>query len=204
MISSTIFTLDKAKRAFVLFSLNQNGSFWSVFVSFGLTIHCKNCRNFANEISFPACEEIAPGLYFIEAKGHTKGNSIVILEHDGLYYMFHGDITYCDAALKANRLSIIFEDKTAARETLDRVRTFIKNNPTVYLSTYCPEEFASMAIDLGRQVTIIDHGDHTLKMYPREYVDEVVARMEKKGAQFKYCEEVSAIGKTTDPKLAYP
>ncbi len=40
-------------------------------------------------------------------------------------------------------------------------------------------------------------------MYPREYVDEVVARMEKKGAQFKYCEEVSAIGKTTDP-ICYP
>ena len=94
--------------------------------------------------NFPACEEIAPGLYFIEAKGHTKGNSIVILEHDGLYYMFHGDITYCDAALKANKLSIIFEDKTAARETLDRVRTFIKNNPTVYLSTHCPEGYENL------------------------------------------------------------
>ena len=57
-------------------------------------------------------------------------------------------------------------------------------------------EFASMAIDMGRQVTVIDHGDHTLKAYPREYVDEVVARMEQKGAQFKYCEDVCAIEKT--------
>ena len=57
-------------------------------------------------------------------------------------------------------------------------------------------EFASMAIDMGRQVTVIDHGDHTLKAYPKEYVDEVVARMEKKGAQFKYCEDVCAIEKT--------
>ena len=94
--------------------------------------------------NFPACEEIAPGLYFIETKGHTKGNSIVILEHDGLYYMFHGDITYCDATLKANKLSIVFEDKAAARETLDRVRTFIKNNPTVYLSTHCPEVYENL------------------------------------------------------------
>ena len=94
--------------------------------------------------NFPACEEIAPRLYFIETKGHTKGNSIVILEHDGLYYMFHGDITYCDAALKANKLSIVFEDKAAARETLDRVRTFIKNNPTVYLSTHCPEVYENL------------------------------------------------------------
>ena len=57
-------------------------------------------------------------------------------------------------------------------------------------------EFASMAVDLGRQVTVIDHGDHALKAYPKAYVDEVVARMEKKGAQFKYCEDVCAIEKT--------
>ena len=94
--------------------------------------------------NFPRAEKIADGLWFIEAKGHTKGNSIVILEHDDLYYMFHGDVTYCDAALKANKLSIIFEDMAAARETLDRVRQFIKDNPTVYLSTHCPEGYENL------------------------------------------------------------
>ena len=94
--------------------------------------------------NFPRAEKVADGVWFIEAKGHTKGNSIVILEHDGLYYMFHGDITYCDAALKANKLSIIFEDKDAARETLDRVREFIRQNPTVYLSTHCPEGYENL------------------------------------------------------------
>ena len=43
--------------------------------------------------------------------------------------MMHGDITYVDAALHANKLSIVFEDLAAARETLDRVREFVKNNP---------------------------------------------------------------------------
>ena len=94
--------------------------------------------------NFPRAEKIAEGLWFIEAKGHTKGNSIVILEHDGLHYMFHGDVTYCDAALKANKLSIIFEDRDAARETLDRVRQFIKDNPIVYLSTHCPEGYENL------------------------------------------------------------
>jgi glyoxylase-like metal-dependent hydrolase (beta-lactamase superfamily II) len=94
--------------------------------------------------NFPRAEKITDGLWFIEAKGHTKGNSIVILEHDDLYYMFHGDVTYCDAALKANKLSIIFEDMAAARETLDRVRQFIKDNPTVYLSTHCPEGYENL------------------------------------------------------------
>ncbi len=44
--------------------------------------------------NFPACQKILDGVYFIKAKGHTKGNSIVVVEDDGLYYMLHGDITY--------------------------------------------------------------------------------------------------------------
>lgn len=94
--------------------------------------------------NFPRAEKVAEGVWFIEAKGHTKGNSIIIAEMDGLFYMMHGDVTYCDAALKANKLSIIFEDKDAARETLDRVREFIKQNPTVYLSTHCPEGYENL------------------------------------------------------------
>ena len=94
--------------------------------------------------NFPETEIIAPGIRLIEAKGHTLGNSIVIAEDEGLFYMMHGDVTYCDAALKANKLSIVFEDKAAARETLDRVREFVKDNPTVYLSTHCPEGYENL------------------------------------------------------------
>lgn len=89
--------------------------------------------------NFPESQKIADGVYFIKARGHTNGNSIVIAEDDGLFYMFHGDVTYTDAALKADKLSIVFEDVKAARETIDRVREFIRHNPTVYLSTHTPE-----------------------------------------------------------------
>ena len=94
---------------------------------------CK--KGYAN---FPAAEKIAEGVWFIQAKGHTRGNSIVIVEDDGLFYMIHGDVTYTDEALYANRLSIVFEDIDAARETLERVREFIRSHPTVYLSTHTP------------------------------------------------------------------
>lgn len=94
--------------------------------------------------NFPATEVITPGLRMIEAKGHTLGNSIAILEDGDLFYLFHGDVTYCDAALKANKLSIVFEDIKAARETLDRVREFVANHPTVYLSTHCPEGYENL------------------------------------------------------------
>jgi glyoxylase-like metal-dependent hydrolase (beta-lactamase superfamily II) len=94
--------------------------------------------------NFPESEEVAPGIHFIKAKGHTHGNSIVIVEDGDLFYLLHGDVTYCDAALKANKLSIVYEDINAARETLDRVRTFVAEHPTVYLSTHCPEGYENL------------------------------------------------------------
>ena len=68
--------------------------------------------------NFPECQKIIEGIYYIKAKGHTNGNSLIIAENDGLFYMFEGDITYVDEALHENRLSAVFEDLQAARETL--------------------------------------------------------------------------------------
>lgn len=50
----------------------------------------------------------------------------------------HGDVTYTDEALYENKLSVVYEDKAAARDTLDKVREFIRQNPTVYCSTHTP------------------------------------------------------------------
>ena len=94
--------------------------------------------------NFEASEKICEGVYFLPAPGHTKGNSIVIVESDGLFYLIHGDITYTDAALIENRLSIVFEDLEAAKETLLKARAFIKENKTVYLSTHTPESLKSL------------------------------------------------------------
>ena len=94
--------------------------------------------------NFPETQKIADGVYFIKAKGHTNGNSIVIVESDGLFYMLHGDITYVDEALYANKLPVVFEDKAAARETLDRVREFVRNHPTVYCGTHTPQGYENL------------------------------------------------------------
>lgn len=94
--------------------------------------------------NFPQAQKIIDGVWLIAAKGHTHGNSIIIAEDDGLFYMMHGDVTYCDAALKANKLSIVFDDIKASRETLDRVREFVEQHPTVYLSTHCPEGYENL------------------------------------------------------------
>ena len=73
----------------------------------------------------PASQKIADRIYYIPAKGHTNGNSIVVVEDDGLFYMIHGDVTYTDEALYENKLSIVFEDLAAARATLDYGETVV-------------------------------------------------------------------------------
>ena len=104
--------------------------------------------------NFPASQTIREGIHFIKAKGHTNGNSIVVVEKDGLYYMIHGDITYVDEALYANKLSVVFDDLPAARETLDRVRAFIRSHPTVYLSTHSPQGYENLE---ARRVMDLDN-----------------------------------------------
>lgn len=94
--------------------------------------------------NFPDSQKIIDGVYLIKAKGHTNGNSIVIVENDGLFYMLHGDITYVDEALYENKQSVVFEDLPAARVTLDRVREFVKNHPTVYCGTHTPQGYENL------------------------------------------------------------
>ena len=104
--------------------------------------------------NFPASQTIREGIHFIKAKGHTNGNSLVVVEDGGLFYMLHGDITYVDEALYENKLSVVFDDLPAARETLDRVREFVRNHPTVYCGTHTPQGYENLE---AKRVMDLDH-----------------------------------------------
>ena len=127
--------------------------------------------------TFDASEKIADGVYLLPAKGHTSGNSIVIAECDGLFYMMHGDVTYTDEALYANKLSVVFEDLAAARDTLDRVRAFIRKNPTVYCSTHTPLGYehleAKRVMDLDDPIENPPPGEIMVKQATGKYVCSV-------------------------------
>jgi glyoxylase-like metal-dependent hydrolase (beta-lactamase superfamily II)/rubredoxin len=128
--------------------------------------------------NFPESQIIATGIRMVKAKGHTNGNSIIIVENEGLFYMLHGDITYVDEALYENKLSIVFEDKDAARETLDRVREFVRNNPTVYCGTHTPQGYenleAKRVMNLDNPVpTVLADVDFTVQEASGKYVCSV-------------------------------
>ncbi len=109
--------------------------------------------------NFSETQIIAPGIRMIKAKGHTNGNSIVIVENDGLFFMIHGDITYVDEALYENKLSVVFDDLGAARVTQDQIIEFIRNHPTVYCGTHTPQGYenleAKRVMDLDNPVPTI-------------------------------------------------
>ena len=109
--------------------------------------------------NFPDSQIIAPGVRMIKAKGHTNGNSIVIVENDGLFYLFHGDISYVDEALYQNKLSVVFDDLPSARVTQDRIIEFIRSHPTVYCGTHTPQGYenleAKRVMDLDNPVPTV-------------------------------------------------
>ncbi|MBR2762270.1 MAG: MBL fold metallo-hydrolase [Solobacterium sp.] len=109
--------------------------------------------------NFPESQIICDGIRLIKAKGHTNGNSLVIAEDDGLFYMFQADITYVDEALYENKLSVVFDDLPAARVTMDRVREFIRNHPTVYCGTHTPQGYENLE---SKRVMDLDHPVETV------------------------------------------
>lgn len=109
--------------------------------------------------NFPESQKIADGITYIKAKGHTNGNSIVIVELDGLFYMIHGDITYIDEALYEDKLSVVYDDLSAARETQDRIREFIRNHPTVYMGTHTPQGYENLE---AKRVMDLDNPPETV------------------------------------------
>ena len=92
-----------------------------------------------------------------------------------LFYMIHGDITYVDEALYEDKLSIVFDDLPAARETLNRVREFIRNHPTVYCGTHTPQGYenleAKRVMDLDNPLpTILAEVDFSKQEASGKYV----------------------------------
>ena len=124
--------------------------------------------------NFEKSQKIADGIYYIFAPGHTTGTSIIIAEDGDLNYMIHGDVTYTDEALYMNKLSVATEDKVAARDTLNRVREFIRNNKTIYVSTHTQLGYENIEnkkiVDLDNMPEPIPPKDVVVKTATGKYV----------------------------------
>ncbi|MCI5862502.1 MAG: NAD(P)/FAD-dependent oxidoreductase [Lachnospiraceae bacterium] len=59
-------------------------------------------------------------------------------------------------------------------------------------------EFASMALALGKKVTIIHRSDRPLRAYPGKYVNNIIEKMKNQGAEFIFNENVASVEKNGD------
>lgn len=124
--------------------------------------------------NFPKSQKIVDGIYFVEAIGHTTGNSLIVVEDGGLFYMLHGDATYTDEALYNNKFAVAVEDKAEFRKTIERIREFVSNHPTVYCSTHTPLGYENLeskkTVDLEHMPEPIPPKDIVFKTSSGKYV----------------------------------
>ena len=59
-----------------------------------------------------------------------------------------------DEALYEDKLSVVFDDLSAARETQNRIREFIRKHPTVYCGTHTPQGYENLE---ARRVMDLDN-----------------------------------------------
>ncbi len=59
-------------------------------------------------------------------------------------------------------------------------------------------EFASMALTLGKKVTFVEFAPRALAAYPEKYVDKLVEKMKKQGADFYFSEAVTGVEKSAE------
>lgn len=62
-------------------------------------------------------------------------------------------------------------------------------------------EFASICLSLGRKVDVVTHGTTILKQYPQKYVEKIVEKMKKQGANFVFNFNAESIEKTENGYL---
>jgi N-acyl homoserine lactone hydrolase len=75
----------------------------------------------------------------IPTHGHSMGHQSVMLDDGEAHYIFAGDTSFDEAQLRENIIGGIVADTTLARETLEKLRVFIRETPSIYLPTHDPD-----------------------------------------------------------------
>lgn len=71
--------------------------------------------------------------------GHVDGHCSVIVAGEEVTYFLAGDATYSEANLRASETDGVTNDPATARETLERIRSFARQQPTIILPAHDPD-----------------------------------------------------------------
>jgi N-acyl homoserine lactone hydrolase len=80
----------------------------------------------------------------VPTPGHTMGHCAVIAVQDGVYYFFAGDSAFSQKNLLHRTIDGVCMNYRKAGETLDKIRRFAREYPTVFLPSHDPAAAARL------------------------------------------------------------
>lgn len=78
-------------------------------------------------------------IFIVPTYGHTNHHISVILKVDGLYYFFAGDASYTQTNMLKGKVDGVSSSNKVALDTLENIKKFSEDNPTIYLPSHDPE-----------------------------------------------------------------
>jgi N-acyl homoserine lactone hydrolase len=75
----------------------------------------------------------------VATHGHTKGHVSVVIDEGTHSVFFAGDTSYSQALMVDGAIDGVASDLRAARQTLERIREFTRDQPVVYLPSHDPK-----------------------------------------------------------------
>jgi N-acyl homoserine lactone hydrolase len=96
---------------------------------------------------FPASHSITRDgrIMLVPTPGHFYGHSSVIIRDDSITYFLAGDATYTEANLLADRVDGVTYNPAISLATLQAIKRFAAQEPTILLPSHDPEGLARLA-----------------------------------------------------------
>ena len=88
---------------------------------------------------FPKSLKLFDDLIIVPTYGHTDYHISIILKLDGLYYFFAGDASYTQDNMIAGKIDGVSMHDKISLNTLNNIKEFASNNPTIYLPSHDPD-----------------------------------------------------------------
>jgi N-acyl homoserine lactone hydrolase len=96
---------------------------------------------FAQSMALTAARDVVA----VPTPGHTPGHLSVVAVDEGVSLFLAGDTSYAEDLMLRGAIDGVSTDEGAARASLQRIRAYIEERPTVYLPTHDPESERRLA-----------------------------------------------------------
>jgi glyoxylase-like metal-dependent hydrolase (beta-lactamase superfamily II) len=87
---------------------------------------------------FKRVMQLADNVFIVATPGHTAGPQSLLLEDEGLSYLFAGDTSFNEDQLLTDGIAGIASEPATSRTTFANIRAYAAAVPTVYLPSHDP------------------------------------------------------------------